>query len=134
MASKPLRRKKQLEVTEDLLSGQERILDIATELDVLSKDGSVDSVAKRVKHFRDCGCDGAIGGCCAVCGAISCVKCHGRCHFCAKSICLRHSLFMDAAGGARLRVCQACQQKLNRKRIGKVFVRALLWPFARFEE
>ena len=85
---KPLRRKKTCEVTHDPITGQERILELSQEDDFLSDHGSVDSAGLHQRYFRDCGCDGPIGGRCFECGAISCKSCHGRCHNCQKPICL----------------------------------------------
>lgn len=85
---KPLRRKKTCEVTHDPITGQERILELTQEEDFLSDHGSVDSASLHQRYFRDCGCDGPIGGRCFECGAISCKSCHRRCHNCQKPICL----------------------------------------------
>lgn len=91
---KPLRRKKTCEVTHDPITGQERILELTQEEDFLSDHGSVDSAGLHQRYFRDCGCDGPIGGRCFECGAISCKSCHRRCHNCQKPICIAHSNFL----------------------------------------
>ncbi len=112
---KPLRRKKTCEVTHDPITGQERILELTQEEDFLSDHGSVDSAGLHQRYFRDCGCDGPIGGRCFECGAISCKSCHGRCHNCQKPICLAHSKFLGTNSQERVRLCGCCFEKITRK-------------------
>ena len=47
---RPLRRKRQYEVTHDPVSGQERILESSDEDHLLGDEGSVDSLAKRNRY------------------------------------------------------------------------------------
>ena len=102
---KPLRRKKTYEVTYDPITGKDRTLELTQEENVLSDQGSVDSESLTRKYFRDCGCDGQVGGECNKCGAISCTSCHGRCHRCKKPICLEHSYFLQVEGEDAIRFC-----------------------------
>ncbi len=102
---KRLRRQKTCEVTYDPITGQDRILELTQEESVLSDQGSVDSESLSRKYFRNCGCDGPVGGQCNKCGAISCTSCHGRCHRCKKPICLEHSHFLQVQGKDAIRFC-----------------------------
>ena len=138
---KPLRRKKMLLVTDDLLTGQERILEISDEVDVLSGQGSVDSVAKRKQYFNDCGCGGPVGGRCHACGSVSCPACHGRCHKCKQPLCLQCSCFVNNRGQEQLRFCRRCADEVIRKqRLAKVgsllskVGKLPLSPFVKFEK
>ena len=102
---KPLRSIKKYEVTCDPITGKDRTLELTQEENVLSDQGSVDSESLTRRYFRDCGCDGQVGGECNKCGAISCTSCHGRCHRCKKPICLKHSYFMQVQGKDAIRFC-----------------------------
>lgn len=126
--ARPLRTKEQIHFTEDLLSGRERILDAAVEQDLLSDLGSVDSAAKTLVSFRDCGCHGPVGGRCW-CGAIDCEKCFGRCSSCSRPLCLRHSKFREDASGVRLRFCRQCHDGLAIKQRALSCLRFLVTPF-----
>ena len=79
---RPLRRKKMISVTDDPLTGKERILRMDYEADVYSDQGSVDTLGKQKLYFNDCGCDGPPAGRCYECGNLSCASCHGRCQSC----------------------------------------------------
>lgn len=131
---KPLRVKKNCEVTYDPVTGQERVLESAEEIDVLSDQGSIDSLGRRERYSADCGCYKPVGGRCVECGQLSCIDCHGRCYICSSPICLRHSIFVDFPDGRRLRFCSRCHaQGARRRRLHKVG-RFLLSPFVDFEE
>jgi len=133
---KPIRRKKIFQVTDDIRTGQERILETTDECDSLSKAGSIDTVGRVKKFFMDCGCDGPPGGRCHEdgCGAIVCQTCFGHCAGCQKPLCLEHSWFVESPDRGRIRLCRHCRDKLVRKeRWGKI-ARFLLSPFVRFEE
>ena len=131
---KPLRRKHQSEVTEDLLTGDERRLAMVNEIDVIADDGSVDTHQKRQVYFCDCGCVGAAGGRCAECGALSCGRCHGHCAHCAKPICLEHSKFEDNSRSPGVRMCRRCHDGETRKRRVVAAIKTLLSPIVEFEK
>ena len=111
---KPLRRKKQYQVTHDPVTGQDRILNFTEEEDILSDQGSVDSAGYQRKYFLDCGCDAEIGGRCFDCGAISCKTHYGHCQGCQKPICMQHSSFIES-DGQRIRLCGRCYNTVTRK-------------------
>lgn len=113
---RPLRRKRTGQVTHDPTTGKERILEMNEKEDFLSGHGSVDSADLSHKYFRDCGCDGPIGGRCYECQSISCKDCHGRCHRCQKPICLSCSSFLEIEKDNPLRLCKRCHDILSRKR------------------
>lgn len=123
---KPLRRKKNYEVTQDPKTGLDRILNLIEEEDILSDQGSVDSTRVHYKSFLDCECDSEIGGRCFECGAVSCKTCHGRCNSCQKPICLEHSSFLQVGGEDRIRLCRRCYDSIIRKqklaRVGRIFL------------
>lgn len=131
---RPLRVKRNCEVTHDPVTGQERILESTYEVDVLSDQGSVDSLGKRERHFGDCGCNKPAGGRCVSCGSISCVDCHGHCHVCNAPTCLRCSVLVDMPGGQRLRFCRPCHAQIVRRQRLRAVGRFFLAPFVRFEE
>lgn len=131
---KPLRRKKQIEVEYDPVTGLERPLEYAHENDVLSDHGSIDTVSKRRRYFCDCGCNKPAGGRCAECRALSCVECHGRCQACASPLCLEHSVFVDGPDGRRQRFCRACYERLVRRERWRKVGRFLFSPFVHFED
>jgi len=113
------RRKKALEVTEDPITGRQRILESKEHEDIYSDQKSFDTLDVRHRYIRDCGCTGEIGGRCYECGAISCVSCHGRCQNCKKPICLEHSRFQRAEGKESIRLCHRCYDSVNRKKLLK---------------
>jgi len=127
---RPLRRKKKYEVTHNPITGEERILELTQEENVLSDQGSVDSESLSRRYIRDCGCDGPVGGRCYECGAISCTSCHGRCHSCQKPICLEHSNFLQVEGKESIRLCRRCYGSITRKqrlvRVGRFFLSLLM--------
>lgn len=131
---KPLRRKKVIEVTDDPHTGQERILEMYDEVDILSTLGSVDSVARRKRYFNDCGCAGPPASRCYECGALNCAHCSGHCHQCLQPICSRHSYLLEVAGGNRIRLCGRCYGTITRKRRWSRAARILLSPFVSFED
>lgn len=123
---KPLRRKNKRQVTYDPNAKQDREWHLEQSQDVLSAEGSVDTDEIVRKIFKDCGCDGEIGGRCFDCGAVSCISCHGRCNKCQKPICLQHSTFVDKEDGNKERLCNTCHDILIRKRgwdkVGRFFL------------
>ena len=123
---KPIRRKKKYEVVQNPITEQERVLNMIEEENILSDQGSVDSVAISRKYFLDCGCNGSAGGYCNECGAYSCTSCHGLCHRCNKSICLEHSQFFQIEGEDRVRFCGNCYGIVTRKRITKCIGKGLV--------
>lgn len=130
---RPIRRKRQVEVTDDPFSGQERILEECHENDYLV-NGSIDTHSKRKRYFRDCGCDGPVGGRCFECGAISCQNHHGHCNQCGKPICMQHSVSIAIESQQPMRLCQHCHDEMVRRHRLRKIVRTLLLPFVRFEE
>jgi len=112
---RPLRHDNAFEVTHNPISGQDRILESTEKTDLLSDDGSIDSSGVHRKYFRDCGCDGPVGGCCYQCQAISCTACHGRCQNCQMPICLQHSHFWETDKQGIIRLCTHCFDSLTRK-------------------
>ena len=131
---RPLRDKQEYEVTDGAAPGEERILGSSRELDVLSDQGSIDTLGTRRRYACDCGCYKPVGGRCYECGALSCVDCHGHCASCAKPICLAHSVFLDPPGGGRVRRCGRCQGQIARRQRLVRITRTLLSAFVRFEE
>jgi hypothetical protein len=129
--TQPLRNKHYQEFATDEFTGQDRILDETFDADMLSALGSVDKELGKRICFRDCGCNGPVGGRCGEdgCGAISCVACHGRCHRCQKPLCLRHSVLVDEPGGSRTRYCRRCQRAIALKRGALACMRILMAPF-----
>ncbi len=121
-----LRRKNKRHVTYDPDTDKDREWQLEQSQDVLSSEGSVDSDETVRKYFKDCGCDGNIGGRCYVCGAVSCISCHGRCNKCQKPICMQHSNFLEKDNGERERLCEPCYDVITRKqwwaRTGRFFL------------
>lgn len=116
---KPLRRKKSLHVTEDMNTGQERVLGMAQEDDVLSDLGSIDSLRLQKEYPLDCGCFSPVKGRCFECGALSCELHHGICQSCQKPICMEHSHFYELEGQGQIRLCRHCHDKVTRKQTRK---------------
>lgn len=112
---KPLREKNKRLVTYDPDSDKDREWELEQTRDVRSSEGSIDSDETIRKYFKDCGCDGEIGGRCYVCGAVSCTSCHGRCNKCKKPICMQHSNFFEKDNGEKERLCGTCHDVLIRK-------------------
>lgn len=123
---KPLRRKQTCQVTQNPATGQDRILGWTQEEDILSDQGSIDSVNLQKQFFLDCGCSRPAHGRCYECGAISCEVHHGICQKCQKPICMQHSHFLDMGGQEGIRLCSRCFDRLSRKRtrakIGRFFL------------
>ena len=123
---RPLRRKHKYHVTQDPATGQERVLGWMQEEDVLSDQGSVDSVSMQRQFFLDCGCSKPAQGRCFECGAISCEIHHGICQKCQKPICMEHSHFLAIENQGEIRLCSRCHDKFSRKhtrnKIGKIFL------------
>ncbi len=111
---KPLRRKKTYLVTQDKITGQDRILGLTQEEDILSDEGSVDSMSIQRSYFLDCGCNTPPAGKCYQCGSLSCQAHHGICSRCQKPICLECSTLVDA-GNQALRYCRSCCDIVSRK-------------------
>lgn len=126
---KSLRRKEKHEVTHNPITGEDRTLELTQEDNFLSDQGSVDSVDLHHRYFRDCGCDGPVGGICRDCGAINCIKCHGRCQSCQKPICLEHSNYLHVEGQEKIRLCRRCHDSIVRKqrlaKVGRFFLSLL---------
>ena len=131
---KPLRRKTIFEVTHDPYTGQERILKMTKEEDVLSDEGSVDSTSKRQKFFLDCGCDSEIGGRCYEYGAINCKTCFGRCQNCQKPLCMQHSNLLEIKDHGAIRLCNKCHNAIVRKQNLKNICKFVISPFVQFEK
>ncbi len=130
---RPLRRKKRIEVADDLSTGQERILGLAEEMDFLGRRGSVDTLETLKWYFRDCGHAAPPGGRCAECGAIVCAPCLGRCSACGKSLCPAH-LTGCCLSGQSIPVCGSCKDRLVRRQRLAQFARSLFSPFIRFKD
>ena len=128
---KPLIRKKIFEVAEDLLTGQNHILDETHEERTLSDEDSVDTVSIHKNIFLSCGCNSrnGIGGRCYDCRGISCPSCHGQCDNCKKPICLEHSVFVQEGHQDKVRFCRKCFDALSRKKKLTKAVNLLLSPF-----
>ena len=123
---KPLRRKRKCEVTRDPVTGQERVLALTQEEDIISDQGSVDSVELQYNYFQDCGCAGGIGGRCHECRAMVCEKCFGHCARCQVPLCTEHSRFLGTEGQEKTRLCRRCYDEVMRKRrlsgVGRFFL------------
>jgi len=123
---KPLRRKNKRQVTYDPDTGQNREWKLEQTKHTRADNGSVDTDEIVRTSFKDCGCDGKIGGICYVCGAVSCISCHGRCNKCQKPICLQHSNFLEKKDGEKERLCGTCYDVITRKRgwakVGRFFL------------
>ena len=131
-AMKPLRRKSHHDVTDGRVPGQERTLESSYEIDLLSDEGSIDTVGRCSHHACDCGCYKPAGGRCADCNALSCIDCHGHCAACGRPLCLECAVFIEGGGPQRLRLCQSCHVQIGRRqRLARV-ARFLLSPFVRF--
>ena len=130
---RPLRRTRHDNTTVDPKTGKECPSESFYQDDLLSDKGSVDTLSNHRDYIQHCGCPGPVGGCCHDCGEFSCVKCHGRCGSCMKPLCLECSVFVDVAGGGKVRLCRRCHLRIvRRERLAKV-TRLLLSPFIRFE-
>jgi len=127
---KPLRRKKTIEITDNPITGQDRILNVTDETDILSDEGSIDSSGLHRRFFLDCGCIAAAFGRCFKCGAISCQVHHGICHKCQMPICLQCSTFQDTTNQTKKRYCGRCYDIITRKqklkKIGRFFLSAFI--------
>ena len=127
---KPLKRKKMIEITDNPITGQDRILAITEEANILSDEGSIDTSGLHRRFFLDCGCTAAASGRCYKCGAISCQAHHGICHKCQMPICLQCSTFQDTANNTRERYCDSCYsimaRKQNLKKIGRFLLSAFI--------
>jgi len=131
-AMRPLRRKEHHDVTDGRMPGQETTLESTYETDILSDEGSIDTVGKHLRHACDCGCYGVAGGRCADCRALSCVDCHGHCAFCARPLCLECSVFVSGGDPQTLRFCRSCHVQIAWHRRLARAVRFLLSPFVKF--
>jgi len=130
---RPLRRKRQYEVTQDPVSGQERVLESNDEDHLLGDEGSVDSLSKHNRYPSDCGCFKPVGGRCVQCGQLSCVDCFGHCNSCGKPLCLECSISIDLPNKQRIRLCERCYSKSKRReRLAKA-TRFLLSAFFEVE-
>ena len=131
---KPLRRKTHYEVTDGRQPGDDRVLESSHEWDVLSDEGSIDSLAKRTRRPCDCGCFRQVGGRCQQCGALSCDRCHGHCARCGKPLCLECSFHTTGPHSECIRLCERCHTGTVRRRRAVRIWRAILSPFIRFRE
>lgn len=127
---KPLRRKKTIEITDNPITGQERVLEIAEEENILSDEGSIDTSGFRRRFFLDCGCTAAAFGRCYKCGAINCQVHHGVCHKCQMPICLQCSTFLHTSNQTPQRFCSRCYSIITRKqklkKVGRFFLSAFV--------
>jgi hypothetical protein len=127
---RPLRRKKTIEITDNPITGQVRILNATNEANIFSDEGSIDSSGVHHIFFLDCGCTAAAFGRCYKCGAISCQTHHGICHNCQMPICLQCSTFQDTPNQTNERYCRRCfdtiARKQSLKKIGRFFLSAFL--------
>lgn len=123
---RPLRRKQTCQVTQNPVTGQDRILAWMQEEHILSDQGSTDSANLQRQFFLDCGCSKPAQGRCYECGAISCEVHHGICQKCQKPICMEHSHFLEMENHGEIRLCRRCHDKFSRKntraKIGKFFL------------
>ena len=131
-AMRPLRRKEHHEVTDGRMPGQERSLESTCETDILSDEGSIDTVGKHRRYACDCGCYGAAGGRCADCNALSCVDCHAHCAACGRPLCLECSVFVSGGDPQAVRFCRSCHIQIARRRRLARAARFLLSPFVKF--
>ncbi len=105
-------------------------------------DGSVESIYIEERINQKCGCFADIGGRCADCGAVSCVRCHQHCGGsenpasvgCGKPICREHTRYKTIGDGLTLPFCRQCAGKLSRKKCRQITTRLLLSPFIEREE
>lgn len=125
---KPLRRKKTIDITDNPVTGQERILGMTEEDNILSDEKSIDVSQLRRIVFLDCGCTTAAFGRCYKCGAISCQVHHGTCQRCLMPICLQCSNILTTENKTRERYCSRCCDiitgKRKLKKIGQFFLSA----------
>jgi len=126
---KPYREQKNYEATYDPDTGKDRIWLHKEKQTYRSSSGSINTDGVTRIVFKDCGCDGEIGGRCYECGDVSCKECHGRCEKCKKPICLQHSKFMKTDTGEMIRLCGEHYDELSRKRNRKKILSFLLFPF-----
>ncbi len=129
---KPFRRKHKIETTAGQIPGQERILESRREDDVLSDEGSVDTMDVHKRYSSDCGCFQPPAGRCEFCKSLSCIACHGHCESCNAPICRECSVFVSSHGGQAARFCQRCHAVITRRARTASVVRFFLSPFARF--
>ena len=111
---RPLRRKKTYQVTQDQITGQDRILGFTQEEHILSDEKSVDSTSIQRNFFLDCGCNAQAAGRCYQCSSLSCQIHFGICQKCQKPLCLECSVFVDA-DDQRVRYCRSCCEIVSRK-------------------
>ena len=130
---KPLRNKQKLVITDGRIPGQERVLESQLEVDVLSDEGSVDTLTTHKNYACECGCFQPPAGRCELCKSLSCASCHGHCQRCNAPICRECSVFVGLPDGKAARYCQGCYSKIKRQTRISVVVRFLLSPFVRFE-
>jgi hypothetical protein len=119
-----------MEITDNPVTGQDRILGMSEEANVLSDEKSIDTSELRRKVFLDCGCGTEAFGRCYKCGAISCQVHHGICQKCLMPICLQCSTFLDTEKQTRQRYCSRCcgtiTRKQKMKKVGRFFLSAFI--------
>ena len=101
------------------------------------QDGSVESVYFEERINQKCGCFADVGGRCAECGAISCIRCHQHCGGsdnclplgCGKPLCREHTHYRAIGDGTAIPFCQQCASKMTRKKRQQIATRLLLSPF-----
>ena len=106
---RPLRSKKTYHTVRDN-TGQNRVWQLLQEDDILSDEGSVDSVSVQESYFLECGCNAPPAGRCYQCGAQSCEAHCGICLRCRKPICPECSIFTESG-----RWCGDCLKIITRE-------------------
>lgn len=130
---KPIRRKKTIEITDNPVTGQDRILGMKEEANILSDEKSIDTSELHRIVFLDCGCTAPAAGRCYKCGAISCQIHHGICQKCLMPICLQCSTFLNNPNQAPQRYCSRCYGIITGKQKLKKLGRFLLSPFVEMD-
>jgi hypothetical protein len=106
------------------------------------QDGSVESIYIEERTTLKCGCYADIGGRCAECGAVSCVRCHQHCGGsqnpvslgCGKPLCREHTSYQTIAESVTIPLCRQCKAKLNRKKHRQIATNLILNPFIERED
>ena len=102
-------------------------------------DDSLNSFYIEQIQNQHCGCFAPAGGRCAVCGKISCIRCHSLCggtdnpasSGCGAPLCREHAHYLQLSDGRAIPFCRHCCGKLVRKGRWLMTGRLLLSPFSR---
>lgn len=128
----PIRSEQHREIAHDPWNGTEMVMDDKRVEHQLGPSGGIESSHTTHRMASGCGHLRPAAGFCAECLATACDACFGFCDVCRKALCLRHSVFDDAAASNR-RQCQSCHDNQRRLRIWSLFGRWLSSLFVDFE-